>query len=104
MLDLSTEKPVRLTAASKVFADMMPEGRGGSRTHTSTWFRWALNGCRGVRLETVRCGAALCTTREAVLRFFSHLSNPAKVPTSTSPAQRKHQSEKADRELTAAGY
>ncbi len=104
MIDLTTEKPVRLTAASKTFADILPEGRAGSRTHTSTWFRWAMSGCRGVRLETVRCGAALCTTREAVLRFFARLSDPAAAPNTITPAQRRNQTEKADAELSAAGY
>jgi len=104
MLDLATEKPVRLTAASRVFADLMPEGRAGTKTHTSTWFRWAMNGCRGTRLETVRCGAALCTTREAVLRFFERLSNPTSAPTTATPAQRQKQIDKANTELAAAGY
>ncbi len=47
------------------------------RIDPSTWRRWAVSGVKGAVLETVRIGARLYTTREAVQRFLSRL-NPGK--------------------------
>ena len=35
---------------------------------------WARNGIRGVRIETIRVGGTLCTSLEALQRFFDRLS------------------------------
>jgi hypothetical protein len=52
----------------------VPARRGGKRLHQSTAFRWAKHGLRGVRLETIRVGGTLCTSAEALQRFFDALS------------------------------
>jgi len=39
-----------------------------------TLWRWCRRGLRGARLEYVRVGRKICTTREALLRFFAELS------------------------------
>lgn len=54
--------------------DRIPRRRRGKRIHPSTLFRWALHGCRGVRLEVTRVGGTLCSSRDALARFFSRLS------------------------------
>lgn len=47
--------------------------RVGERRHPdlSTLYRWAMRGIGGVRLETIRVGGVMCTSREALQRFFN---------------------------------
>ena len=52
----------------------VPPRRGDRPTHASCGFRWAKHGLRGVRLETIRVGGTLCTSREALERFFARLA------------------------------
>lgn len=47
---------------------------GGKRPAISTLWRWATQGLRGVRLEYVRVGHRVCTSREALDRFFARLA------------------------------
>ena len=61
--------------------------RGAKRVHTSTVFRWARRGVNGptgerVVLETIRYGAAVCTSTEALQRFVEQLS---RVPIEQAP-------------------
>ena len=51
--------------------------KGGRYTHPGTLSRWASAGVCGEKLETVRIGARIYTSREAVERFLSAL-NPRK--------------------------
>lgn len=46
----------------------------GRRPHTSTLWRWCRKGCRGTRLEYVRVGSKIATSREALDRFFYALA------------------------------
>lgn len=41
--------------------------------------RWATNGIRGRKLETVRVGGRVCTTMDAIREFVSQLSGPSDV-------------------------
>jgi hypothetical protein len=98
MIDLAKEAAFTLAAATK-----LPElQRNGRRPHTATIFRWASRGIsRGgktVRLETVRQGGAMVTTRESLRRFFAALSGEH-VP--EQDRQREH--EDAEAALAAAG-
>jgi hypothetical protein len=52
----------------------LPARRGGRPVHPSCLFRWARYGLRGIRLETIRVGATLCTSRQALERFFARLA------------------------------
>jgi hypothetical protein len=61
----------------------------------------ASNGAR-IRLETVRTPSGLRTSREAIQRFISALTNQGLPPPTT--ASRRHQQEKAERELSEAGF
>ena len=45
------------------------------RPAVSTLWRWCRKGLRGQFLEYVRVGRKICTTREALLRFFSELAD-----------------------------
>lgn len=72
----------------------------------SVW-RWVTRGARDangsrVRLQTFRSPGGLRTSREAIARFISRLTDPgAPMPTS---ARRKREQSDAVRELTEAGY
>lgn len=45
--------------------------RTGRRPNISTLHRWALRGCRGVRLETQAVGHVRYTSEAAILRFLN---------------------------------
>ena len=75
-IDASTEQVVSL----HVYRRIRPPGRNGRPMHISTAYRHALDGVRGVRLETVRIGGTLYTSREAIQRFLDRVSERASSP------------------------
>jgi len=54
--------------------DHAPRVREGRRLHVSTPWRWAMQGVRGVRLETAMVGGVRITSKQALLRFFAALN------------------------------
>jgi hypothetical protein len=50
-----------------------------SRPHLNTIRRWATQGVRGVKLQTVKIGGRYFTSREALGAFIAHLSDPGTV-------------------------
>ena len=46
----------------------------GKSPHLSTVWRWARKGLNGVRLDYVRIGRRVCTSREAINRFVNALA------------------------------
>ena len=79
-IDLRTEQIYPL----REIADLpcLPRRRRGARLHVSTLIRWCTTGVRGVRLEALRVGGTLCTSVQALQRFFDRLSrNAAITPT-----------------------
>ena len=46
----------------------------GRKIAIPTLWRWCRRGLRGARLEYVRVGRKICTTREALMRFFTNLA------------------------------
>ena len=70
MIDLSTEELMTLAQAAR----LRPLGRNGRPQHISTVYRHAHRGIRGVRLEVVRLGGSLYTSRQAVQRFAERLT------------------------------
>ncbi len=54
-------------------AQRLPRRRSGRRPHPATLYRWATDGLRGVRLETIQVGGTTCTSIEALQRFFERL-------------------------------
>lgn len=93
-VDIYSEFPRRtLTDAAR------REGKG-----PSTLWRWALKGCRGVKLETFLHGGVRCTTDPALRRFFDAINGAS--PLSATPRtnrQREAAISKAERELREAG-
>ena len=69
MID-SAEELFTLTEATKI----MPRVNG-RRPAVSTLWRWCRKGLRGVRLEYLRIGRNIVTSRQALLRFFANLAD-----------------------------
>lgn len=83
MIDIRDEQlfPLRLVPRHP----NIPARRSGRPFHLSTVIRWAKTGVRGVRLEALRVGGTLCTSEQALQRFFERLARPGPSPR-TSPA------------------
>jgi hypothetical protein len=73
----------------------------------STCWRWALNGVRGVKLETFSIGAQRFTTVEALERFIggttAAASNEPMPSVARTPRQREAAIRRAEKELAAEG-
>jgi Protein of unknown function (DUF1580) len=61
-------------------ARRLPRLRGNRPVNPATIWRWASHGLRGVRLETVRIGGTICTSSEALRRFFAALAGDRPAP------------------------
>ena len=70
MIDIQEEELVSFSEA----AERLPRRRAGKKPHVATLYRWAGLGLRGVRLETIQVGGTMCTSVEALQRFFGRLS------------------------------
>lgn len=81
MIDITTES---LVSFAEVPASL-PRRRGNRRVHVSTIHRWARRGCRGVRLEFIQVGGTMCTSHEALQRFFTALTDSRETPDTCSP-------------------
>jgi len=105
VIDLKSEELLTL----KQVCEILPRRRRGRKPSFSTVWRWALHGIKGVRLETLKCGGTLCTSKEALQRFFTALSEsdgsarPEQQPFYRTPAQRQRAVEQAERELGKMG-
>lgn len=104
MIDFERETVYPLKEA----AGFLPRRRAGRKTHPATLFRWHSPGLRGVRLEVIRVGGSLCTSREALQRFFDRLTeadSPASgaVPQRPISAARQRELDRVDRELELRG-
>ena len=75
MLDMRKEKLVSMTEAAKILPLV-----DGKKPHLSTIFRWMKIGIRGVQLEHIYIGRKLCTSEEALQRFFQASTDAAPVP------------------------
>ncbi len=94
MIDIKREKLITLVEATKV----VPCRRRGRKPHVSTLYRWASpRGHRGVRLETIRVGGSLCTSTEALQRFFDLLTTMGSEP--SAPTATKRQQARVEKEL-----
>jgi hypothetical protein len=99
-----TEPLIPLTQVPRM--PFIPRRRAGRKLNVATVFRWASSGIRGVRLEVVRFGGTLCTTKSALLEFFRSLA-PTKhrslPPEFRTAGQQQRASERAGKELEQIG-
>jgi hypothetical protein len=70
MIEILRESLVTFGEAARA----LPSRQLGKRIHPSTLYRWAVRGIRGQRLEVVRIGGTLYTSREALHRFTERLT------------------------------
>lgn len=71
MIDIISEQIITFIEACRY----LPPRRAGRPPHPATLYRWANVGLRGVTLETIQVGGTLCTSLEALQRFFDSLSD-----------------------------
>lgn len=70
-MSLLDESPITLGRARK-----LPElTRNGKPPSFTTLLRWVRNGVKGVKLESIRLGGSICTSRPAAIRFVEALTN-----------------------------
>ena len=99
MIDIQIETVVTFAEASK----NLPKRRAGKRPHVATLYRWAQQGVRGVKLETIQVGGTLCTSLEALQRFCERCTDPSSRPPSSASKSREREIKKAECELAEAG-
>jgi len=101
MIDIHSENLINLRTA----ATLRPSGRNGRPTHVSTVFRWIQRGVRGVRLEAVRIGGSMYTSREALQRFVDRLTaSPVVDRLPPAPTSQESAAVKADQKLSLEGW
>ncbi len=66
----------------------MPPRRENSRLHVRTVFRWAMQGVRGVRLQTTLVGGQRCTTLADLNAFFAAVDAARQSPSGRPPVAR----------------
>ena len=103
VIDPTIEHPIPLQDVPK-----LPWLRGvitGRKLAFSTVFRWCTRGLHGVKLGSIRIGGVLCTSEQALKRFFQALPADGRDRTNATPAAPAAglDRRRADRELDAAG-
>ena len=100
-IDLATEELLSLTDAANSLPPL-----DGKRPHVSTIWRWCRKGLKGVRLEHVRLGHRVCTSRDALARFSQRLAEtdeqPAERPVSHTTIGRPRTDPERERAVQAA--
>ena len=99
MINMQSETILTLSEA----ANRLPKRRRGKRPHVATMYRWARNGLRGTRLEVIQVGGSLCTSSEAVQRFFEMLTKD-NAEMKSVPMNVGSSYERAQRELKEMGF
>jgi hypothetical protein len=99
-IDISLENLIRLSAVPKL--KCMPTGKDGKRISLATIYRWALGGTGGIKLETLKVGGSLCTSLEALQRFFEALSNNGTGAFQATTSEMPHESARRRREIEEA--
>jgi hypothetical protein len=81
-IDIQSEQVITFAQAT----EHLPRVRRGKKLNIATLYRWARSGRRGVILESIPIGGTLCTSLEALQRFFDELGSMRReVRPSTGP-------------------
>ncbi len=100
-IDLATEQPIPLTDVPSL--KFIPRRRRGKKLHKSTPFRWANPGVHGERLEVIRVGNTLCTSVEALQRFFERLAKVEHTPPAGVRQRRERELARTEERLDEVG-
>lgn len=82
---------------------LLPRVRRGRKIHAATIYRWVRHGRRGRQLEALQCGGTLCTSVEALQRFFTALTGPDTVSNARADVRNAERAERTAKELNEAG-
>ncbi len=97
-IDVLAEHLISFRQAAK----LLPQGR---RPSAATWWRWVHRGLKGCHLEVVYLGGRVCTSTEAVQRFFAAITAKADGAVAMPPSPRVNRGfDQADATLRAAGF
>jgi len=104
-IDTREEEVFPLKLARKY---LPPSSRTGRAVHPSVVFRWCTRGLKAgdgsiVRLEAIKAGSALCTSRPAIERFFAELTARSGLPVTPPAAVERRERERTSRDLAALG-
>jgi hypothetical protein len=108
MIDLGTENLISLAEAAR----SLPSSNRANGLDPATVWRWIKNGVRArdgstVKLDAVRIGGRLVTSRQAIARFTDALNDQPtdakKKPKTRTPTKRRAASERAAQRLERAG-
>lgn len=103
-IDLETEQLITLSAATRFF----PARRRGKKPSFTCIWRWVVNGIGGVKLDAVKVGGTLCTSKAAIGRFIAaQTANDPRINAGrscTTSAARRKQIERAEDELAREGF
>lgn len=86
MIDIYEEKILSLAGAAKSLPPV-----DGKHLNPSTIYRWIADGIGGVKLDSVKIGRRLCTSKEALQNFVNQLQEaptPQSKPRTTAPTKR----------------
>lgn len=104
-IDLRQEELLNLADAARA----LPLVRG-KRLHVSSVWRWCRNGVNGVRLEYLRLGRRIFTSRAALARFAQLLAEADRPAAAQKPTMRplpvgsrQQAIEQAEAQLRSAG-
>lgn len=89
-IDVFSERVITFKEA----ISLLPKLPRSNKLHISTLYRWSLSGLRSkdravVRLEVVKVGGSICTSQEALQRFFDRLTGDTTVVTPPTPTTRE---------------
>jgi len=80
-------------------ARKLPKSPSGRAVHAKTVARWAVNGLRGIRLESLCVGGRRVTSVEACRRFFEALTRAGGSTNPRQPASEETKRRLRDRGL-----
>ncbi len=86
VFDLATEPPISLSEA----ANYLPAKPDGKKISIRTLERWIRHGHKKVKLQAVKVGSQLVTSKESLARFGAKLSGGSLAKRSPTAASRSH--------------
>ena len=96
---LTQEELIRLAEVPAVILELYPYWP--RKPHTHTVWRWAWQGTRGAKLESIKLMGVVYTSRQALRRFFD--STMVELPATEKQSAKRRRVSTAKRKLRRAG-